>query len=203
MSGDASNALDQFFTRPQMHDQLFQREIKSVEASVASMEAKLRSNILAPIRALVYETCELYGIARSRDCDASGSILIDPDEALRLYSSARILFLAIERCLAHVVEARGRLHDLLAWIRGTASQVRARGTATDSIQRQNARNRRVPDGVIRRVSNFLSTSMISALKDSNDVVFEQRHLAECVIGVPLSVSSHMICSVFPSPLCQV
>jgi len=186
VSGDASNALDQFFTRPQMHDQLFQREIKSVEASVASMEAKLRSNILAPIRALVYETCELYGIARSRDCDASSSTLIDPDEALRLYSSARILFLAIERCLAHVVEARGRLHDLLAWIRGTASQVRARGTATDSIQRQNARNRRVPDGVIRRVSNFLSTSMISAVKDSDDVVFEQRHLAECVIGVPLS-----------------
>eukprot|EP00985_Skeletonema_marinoi_P028639 scaffold25541_cov71-Skeletonema_marinoi.AAC.1 len=47
-------------------------------------------------------------------------------------------------------------------LRGTASQVRARGTATDSIQRQNARNRRVPDGVIRRVSNFLSTPMISA-----------------------------------------
>eukprot|EP00984_Skeletonema_dohrnii_P013878 scaffold5807_cov114-Skeletonema_dohrnii-CCMP3373.AAC.4 len=186
VSGDASNALDQFFTRPQMHDQLFQREIKSVEASVASMEAKLRSKILAPIRALVYETDELYGIARSRDCDASSSTLIDPEEALRLYTFARILFLAFERCLAHVVEARGRLHDLLAWIRGTASQVRARGTATDSIQRQNARNRRVPDGVIRRVSNFLSTPMISAVKDSDDIAFEHRHLAECVIGVPLS-----------------
>lgn len=189
VSGDASNALDQFFTRPQMHDQLFQREIKSVEASVASMEAKLHAKILAPIRALVYETDELYGIARSRNCDPSSSILLDPEEALRLYTSARILFLAFERCLAHVVEARGRLHDLLAWIRGTASQVRARGTAMDSIQRQNARNRRVPDGVIRRVSNFLSSPMISALKESDGVVFEHRHLAECVIGVPLSVSS--------------
>ena len=59
-------------------------------------------------------------------------------------------------------------------IRGTASQVRARGTATDSIQRQNARNRRVPDGVIRRVSNFLSTPMISAAKDSDDIAFEHR-----------------------------
>jgi len=193
VSGDASNVLDQFFTRPQMHDQLFQREIKSVEASVASMEAKLRSKILAPIRALVYETDELYGIARSRDCDASSSTLIDPEEALRLYTFARILFLSFERCLAHVVEARGRLHDLLAWIRGTASQVRARGTATDSIQRQNARNRRVPDGVIRRVSNFLSTPMISAVKDSDDIAFEHRHLAECVIGVPLSVSLLLSC----------
>jgi hypothetical protein len=188
VSGDASNALDQFFTRPQMHDQLFQREIKSVEASVASMEAKLRSKILAPIRALVYETDELYGIARSRECDEHISTLIDPEEALQLYKSARIIFLAFERCLAHVVEARGRLHDLLAWIRGTASQVRARGTATDSIQRQNARNRRVPDGVVRRVSNFLSAPMMSAVKDSDGLVFEHRHLAECVIGVPLSVS---------------
>ncbi|KAL7497947.1 hypothetical protein ACHAWT_005846 [Skeletonema menzelii] len=186
VSGDASNALDQFFTRPQMHDQLFQREIKSIEASVASMEAKLHSKILAPIKGLVYETDELYGIARSRNFDASSSILIDPEEALRLYTSARILFLAFQRCLTHVVEARGRLHDLLAWIRGTASQVRARGTAMDSIQRQNARNRRVPDGVIRRVSNFLSSPMVSALKQSDEVVFEHRHLAECVLGVPLS-----------------
>ncbi len=109
-----------------------------------------------------------------------------------------ILFLAFERCLAHVVEARGRLHDLLAWIRGTASQVRARGTAMDSIQRQNARNRRVPDGVIRRVSNFLSSPMISALKESDGVVFEHRHLAECVIGVPLSVSSRWFTFLFVS-----
>ena len=80
------------------------------------------------------------------------------------------------------------MHDLLAWIRGTASQVRAMGTATYSIQRQNARNRRVPDGVVRRVSNFLSAPMMSAVKDSDGLVFEHRHLAECVIGVPLSVS---------------
>ena len=173
---------------------VFQREMKSVEASVGSMEAKLRSKILAPIRALVYETNELYGIARSRDSNAQRSTLIDPEEALRLYTATRILFLAFERCLSHVVEARGRLHDLLAWIRGTASQVRARGTAMDSIQRQNARNRRVPGGVIRRVSNFLSSAMMSAAKDTPELVFDQqRHLTECVIGVPLSVLS---CFVF-------
>ena len=193
ISGDSSNALDQFFTRPQMHDQLFQREIKSVEASAASMEAQLRSKILAPIKALVYETNELYGIARSCDCNVNMATLIDPEEALRLYTCARILFLTFERCLAHVVEARGRLHDLLSWIRGMASQVRARGTAMDSIQRQNARNRRVPDGVTRRVSNFLSTHMIAAVKDSNDLVFGHRHLTECVIGVPLSVSLSFNC----------
>jgi hypothetical protein len=188
VSGDASNALDHFFTRPQMHDQLFQREIKGVEASVASMEAKLRSKVLSPIRVLVYETGELYGIARSRDCDKHSSTLIDPEIALRLDTSAKILFLSFERCLLYVVEARGRLHDFLAWIRGTASQIRARGTAMDSIQRQNARNRRVPDGVIRRVSNFLSMPMMSAVKDSSELVFADRHLTECVIGVPLSVS---------------
>ena len=203
VSGDASNALDQFFTRPQFHDQLFQREIKSVEASVGSMEAKLRSKILAPIRALVYETNELYGIARSRDSNVQSSTLIDPEEALRLYTATQILFLAFERCLSHVVEARGRLHDLLAWIRGTASQVRARGTAMDSIQRQNARNRRVPGGVIRRVSNFLSSAMMSAVNDSPEHVFEQRHLTECVIGVPLSVSCFdFLCCCLPFYCCN-
>ena len=54
----------------------------------------------------------------------------------------------------------------------------------------------VPDGVIRRVSNFLSTPMISAVKDSDDIAFEYRHLAECVIGVPLSVSLLLSCVCF-------
>jgi hypothetical protein len=73
----------------------------------------------------------------------------------------------------------------------------------DSIQRQNARNRRVPGGVIRRVSNFLSSAMMSAVNDSPEHVFEQRHLTECVIGVPLSVSCFdFLCCCLPFYCCN-
>ena len=115
--------------------------------------------------------------------------LIDPEVALRLYASTRVLFLTFDQCLGYVIEARTRLHDLLAWMRGTASQVRAWGTASDSIQRQNARARRISNGVVQRVSDFLSRPMMFESKgrdegDSGD----HRVLTECIIGMPLSVS---------------
>ena len=157
------------------------------------VEGTLRSRVLSHIRAVVYETEELYGLARTHWCIGISSSLIDPDMALRLYTSARMLFLTFERCLAHVVEARSRLHDFFAWIRGTASQIRARGTAADSIQRQNARDRRVPNGVLQRVADFLSMPMMSACKnnDKGGVPCDQRNLTECIIGVPISVRSRL------------
>jgi len=197
VSSNTSSALDQFFTRAQMHDQLLQREIRGIEASVAAMEGALRSRVLSSIRVVVYEAEELYGLAKAQQTSGSSgsssttASLIDANTALCLYNASRILFLTFNQCLGYVVEARTRLHDLLSWIRSTASQVRAWGTATDSIQRKNARSRRVSNGVVQRVAAFLSNPMLFALNDGSDKSYQT--LTECVLGVPLSVS--LLCCV--------
>ena len=139
--GDASNALDQFFTRADMHDQLLLREASGIKASLGSIESKLRSGVQSDIRAIVYETEELYGIVKTHQVTAADSILVEADMALKLYTSSRTLALTFERFMSHVVEARCRVNDLLAWIRGAATEIRARGTAPDSILRQHARDR--------------------------------------------------------------
>ena len=82
-------------------------------------------------------------------------------------------------------------------MRGTASQVRAWGTAVDSIQRQNARARRISHGVVQRVSSFLSKPMVFALDNKDggsgsDGGADHRILTECVIGMPLSVSEKFV-----------
>lgn len=139
--GDASNALDQFFTRADMHDQLLLREAGGIKASLVSIESKLRASVQSEIRALVYEAEELYGMIKAQQVTAADSILVEADTALRLYTCSRILYLTCERFMARVVEARARTNDFLAWIRGTATEIRARGTAADSILRQHARDR--------------------------------------------------------------
>jgi hypothetical protein len=149
--GDASNALDQFFTRADMHDQLLLREANGIKASAGSMESKLRSDVQSQIRAIVYETEELYGLIKTYQVTAVESVLVEADVALRLYTSSRMLYLTFERFIAHVVEARSRLNDFLAWMRGTATEIRARGTAADSIMRQHARDR------VRTTKNYLCT----------------------------------------------
>jgi len=195
ISGTAPSALDQFFTRAHMHDQLLQREARGVEASVASMEGLLRSRVLNSIRALVYESGELYGLARSQttntttDSPGDSIELMDAQTALILHVASRSLYITLDTCLTQVVLARSRLHDLLGWMRGTASQVRAWGTAADSIQRQNARSRRIANGVVQRVADFLSRPIMFASKHVTGVEEEgekERMLTECVIGVPLS-----------------
>lgn len=139
--GDASNALDQFFTRADMHDQLLLREASGIKASLGSIESKLRLGAQSDIRAIVYETEELYGIIKTHQVTAADSILLEAEMALKLYKSSRILSLTFERFMSHVVAARCRVNDLLSWIRGTATEIRARGTAPDSILRQHARDR--------------------------------------------------------------
>ncbi|KAL3809155.1 hypothetical protein ACHAXA_004654 [Cyclostephanos tholiformis] len=181
-SSSSTSALDQFFTRAQMHDTLLHREMRMVESCASSTEVILRSHVLGSIRAIVYEAEELYGIAASVP-SRGDSRLVDVKTALCLYRASRILYLTFDQCLHHVVEARIRLHDLLAWLRGTAARVRAWGTAPDSIQRRNARALRVSNGVVQRVAASLSCPMMFSSRDCDG---SQRILTECIIGVPLS-----------------
>ncbi|KAL7446058.1 hypothetical protein ACHAXH_009670, partial [Discostella pseudostelligera] len=187
-TSSTSAALDQFFTRPQMHDMLLQKEFRGVEVSLSSTEVLLRSRALHSIRAVVYEAEELCGIAcawEKQEIHSSSGELVDVDMALNLYNASRQLYLSFNQCLGYIVEARTRVRDLLAWIRGTAARVRAWGTAPDSIQRKNAKALRVSNGVLQRVAAFLSSPMMFALKDGTNKL-EHRSLTECIIGVPLS-----------------
>jgi len=186
-SSSSTSALDQFFTRAQMHDTLLQREAKMIESCASSTEVILRARVLASIRAIVYEAQELYGVAYSRVSSMEDvDCFIDIKTALCLYKASQSLFLTFNQCLQNVIEARSRIHDLLTWLRGTAAQVRAWGTASDSVQRRNAKALRVSDIMVRRVATFLSSPLTFEAKGCDG---SRRILTECIIGVPLSVGN--------------
>uniref|UniRef100_A0A7S1ZX20 Anaphase-promoting complex subunit 4 n=1 Tax=Trieres chinensis TaxID=1514140 RepID=A0A7S1ZX20_TRICV len=89
-----------------------------------------------------------------------------------------------ERCLSDLVDARFRLRDLLGWMRAMASRVKARGTAVDSVMRENAKKRRASDAVVRRVAEMLS-SMSRGADGGKALSFGDASLSECVLGVPM------------------
>jgi hypothetical protein len=199
-SSDCSNAMDQFFTHPMMNDQLLVRLFRSVEANVAGVESLFRKKILAPCRSFLFDVEELHGLGkamnreRKYECGGSPSgtqtddqfldslpALMDDDTCERLCEAAKIFYLVAEQCAFQIVEMRYRLECLTKWIRATASQVKARGTAADSVQRENARKRRVPDQIVQKVATFLSTPLISASCELG----QKRGLTESVLGILL------------------
>jgi len=201
-SADSSNAMDQFFTHPLMNDQLLIRLFRSLEANVAGVEGLLRRKVLGPVRSLVFDTGELHGLVktmntnmpykgdgdlndddRNQGSDFDGlPALMDDDTCMRLCEAAEILYIVSEQCVAQTVEIRHRLECITRWIRGTASQVKARGTAADSVQRENAKKRRVPEHVLRKVASFLSSPLKSAPSDLE----KKRGSTECMLGILLS-----------------
>lgn len=198
-SGDSSNAMDQFFTHPLMNDQLLIRLFRSLESNCAGVEGLLRKNILGPARSLVYDVGELYGLVKvmnadriydyadENEDDGNGSkdglpALMDCETCMRLCETSEILFTLSEQCISQTVEVRHRLECMTKWIRATSSQVKARGTAMDSVQRENARKRRVPEQVLRKVSDFLSTP----LKSAPGELEKKRGSTESVLGILLS-----------------
>ncbi|KAL7550864.1 hypothetical protein ACHAWF_014067, partial [Thalassiosira exigua] len=200
-SSNSSGAIDQFFTRATMHDQLLLREARGVEAGAAAAEGTLRGRALAAFRALAYCTGELYGSAAAAGAgteEGEGGVdgrLVDPAIALRLHAAARRAYLDCDAAVARVALARSRIRDLLVWIRGTAAQVRARGTAPDGVQRRNARARRASDGTVRRVASFLAGDEDEDMGGwgaegpggwGGGGENQDRGLTECIIGAPIS-----------------
>jgi len=189
--GGASNAMDQFFTHGQMNDQLLRQMERSLQSSTVDLEGVVRSKMLAPIRALVYDAMELRGIATAeKKYGKMKESILQQKTCQKLCEAAQVLWVVIEHCASHVVEIRFRLSDLVRWMRGTASQVRARGT--DSVQRKNARKRRVEEGAVRRVVEFLSAplngiKLMEGYKGENkDFSSCKRGMTECILGVLLS-----------------
>jgi hypothetical protein len=199
-TSQVSNAIDQFFTGVQMNDQLLQRMARTLEGNVAHMESAVRKKILGPARALVYDAIELNGLAHMMASSSSLPLgeeqrqppLLDLETSTKMQQACEILAVTGEQFVSDIVEARFRLKDMLAWIRGTASQVKARGTASDSALRENARKRRVSDSGLRRFADYLSAPVM----DDTDLLEHGNHsqkndgkrsLTECILSAPISV----------------
>ena len=85
-----------------------------------------------------------------------------------------------------MVEIRFRLDNLMKWICGTASQVKAKGTSSDSVQKENARKRRVPDGILQKIICMLSNELKTEKSINNNESRAKRGSTECVLGILFS-----------------
>ena len=142
-SSEYANALEQFFTGVQMNDQLLIRMEKTLHNGLAGVEAVARAALFGAALSLVFDVNEICGL----DDNLLPHIL-----DLRLQT--RHLLFSVEFLLSQIVEARFRLRDLCAWLRSAASEIKAIGTPPDSVQRNNAKKRRVPEQLLHRVSDY-------------------------------------------------
>ena len=121
---------------------------RSQTVAIANVESLLRKTIAA-VRALTIESDQLHGLARS----SNG--LIPAKAAGDLQESCQKLLIVMESSLTSLVDGRFRFRDWIAWLRATGSQIKARGTAANSVQKENAKKRRVPDATTRRILRYL------------------------------------------------
>jgi hypothetical protein len=140
---DHANAMEQFFSGVQMNDQLLIRMEKTLHNGLSTVETLTRAALLGPARSLVFDVYELFGL--------DDELLPNTKDLIR---KTRTLLFSVEYLLSQIVEARFRLRDFCAWMRSEASQVKAKGTAPDSVQSENAKKRRVPQQLENRVSDY-------------------------------------------------
>ena len=145
-----TSAIDQFFSNVAMNDQLIQRLERSLHGAVANVETLARRGLLSPARSLAYEAGNLQS-----------EPLITSNGTVQLQRATAMMVLAAEDVVARIVEARFRLRDLVSWLRSAGSQVKARGTAPNSGQRENAKKRRVPHAVTERMALYFRATRAS------------------------------------------
>jgi hypothetical protein len=193
-----ANAMDQFFTGVQMNDQLLQRMERSLQASMANVEATAIESLLRPAQALGWQVQELAGLIRyfdhfnHLDDEAQDEENINQREdkssmAQDLVDACEQLWIAIENLMARIVTSRMLVRDFCAWLRHAGSQLKAKGTAANSVQRENARKRRVNQVVLERLVSVLNN------KDPNMTSFKansrQQHvgLTESLLNLGVMV----------------
>lgn len=182
-SPNLSNAMDQFFTGVQMNDQLVQRMERSLTVAVAKVETQVRQGLLRPAQALVYRTSELHALARALVLDQP--LLLPVSTTEQVNTACAMLLLQVEQALTDLIDARFRLRDLVAWLRSAGAQVKARGTASNSVQRDNAQKRRVSDAVVQRMLQYLQETEKSK-KTRSSASNASNSLAEKIIGLRFS-----------------
>jgi predicted component of type VI protein secretion system len=149
-SSSVANAMDQFFTSVQMNDQLVQRMERSLHGSLANVESQARKGLLSPMQALCFQIQELAGLVQFHGTGNSASLQA-------LVDASHLLWIGVEGLLTAIITSRFRVRDLCGWLRSAGSQIKARGTAANSVQRENAKKRRVPEVVLERLLAVLNT----------------------------------------------
>lgn len=157
-----------------MNDQLVTRMERSLQGAIANVETTARSYLLGPARALAFHADELVGLARF------APNLLSEEAAQNANESCAILLTSVEYTLVQLVEARFRLRDFVAWLRCTGSEIKARGTAANSAQRENAKKRRVPQATVERILKYLQEETHSSTS-----------ITEMILGIPVTVSSQI------------
>lgn len=124
---------------------------RSLTVAMANVESLLRQ-VLAATQALFVETDALMGLSHG----TTTPNLLPTKAVTRLHFLAQALVLSAQACLTTLVESRFRIGDWIAWMRATGSNIKARGTAPNSAQRDNAKKRRMTDAALQRVLECLT-----------------------------------------------
>ncbi len=186
-STSIANAMDQFFTGVQMNDQLIQRMERSLLASMANVESTAIRCLLRPTQALGWQTQELSGLVQffyniSEDTEGSNN---KSELVQELADVTEELWISVENVMTAIVAGRMLVRDFCGWLRHAGSQVKARGTAPNSVQRENAKKRRITQAVLERLVAVLNKSgQRKLLKDEN----QQIGLSETLLNLKVAVS---------------
>ena len=198
-SSSVANAMDQFFTGIQMNDQLIQRMERSLLASMANVESTAIRCLLRPTQALGWQSQELGGLVQffhnsSDRCEEYG------DENWRhnksylvqeLTRSIEDLWISVENVMTSIVAGRMLVRDFCSWLRHAGSQVKARGTAPNSVQRENAKKRRIPQAVLERLVMVLNESgQTKTMEEEN--AKQQIGLSEKLLNLKVAVSTCIV-----------
>ena len=184
-SSNMANAMDQFFTGVQMNDQLLQRMERSLQGGLANVETMVRKGLVSPARSLVYHVGELAGQLRFQQTTNDTH---DETAIISLQRASEMVLLSAETLLTQIIESRFRLRDFVAWLRSTGAQIKARGTANQSVQRENAKKRRVSDAILQRVLSYLDdTSSGDAAMLDDETKPKVENLTERLLGMKVSV----------------
>lgn len=152
-SSNIANAIDQFFTGIQMNDQLLQRMERSLHSALANVEGQVRQGLLSPSQALCYQVQELAGHIRVHDRLGQNKKSLQD-----LVNASHQLWISVQSVLLSIVQGRLHIRDFCGWLRSAGSQIKARGTALNSVQRENAKKRRVPQAVLERLISTINTA---------------------------------------------
>eukprot|EP00934_Nitzschia_sp_Nitz4_P002818 Nitzschia sp. Nitz4//scaffold85_size83877//58734//64309//NITZ4_005237-RA/size83877-processed-gene-0.128-mRNA-1//1//CDS//3329559161//2808//frame0 len=151
---NVANAIDQYCTSVQLNDQLLQQMNRGLRGALANVEKMARKGLLSPTQALSWHVHELAGQIQLYQVHGSEESLV----LQQLVDSCHRLWMSVEALLIAMVDARFRVRDFGDWLRNVGSQVKARGTASDSVQRENAKNRRVSQAVLEQLLKSLNVS---------------------------------------------
>ena len=189
-STSIANAMDQFFTGIQMNDQLVQRMERSLLSSMANVEATAIRCLLRPTQALGWQIQELSGLVQffsnieqtddgiqttdSADLENKSHLVQD------LMDATEQLWISVENVMTSIVAGRMLVRDFCGWLRHAGSQVKARGTAPNSVQRENAKKRRITQDVLERLVAVLN-------KSGREKVSEGIGLSETVLDLKVTV----------------